>query len=171
MELGIFTKIAMFISSYSFLFLALAMKFSNNFTFWVLLAISCLGVFITLVIVNTKINADEANVVHVVAKNDQVAGYLVTYILPFSGFSFITLSDQLSLLVLFLTIGILYIKADLIYINPTLMLLGYNIYDVTLENGTNRVLLTKRKINELKLISNIKFYELHDRQIIIEREG
>ena len=169
MELSIISKISMFFSSYTLLFIALAVKNYQNKALWLLLSISILGLVATFFILHTRINPDEASIVQIKTKNELVTGYLVTYILPFLSFNLNSLTELLSLLIILITICVLYIKADLIYINPTLMLMGYNIYDIEMDNGRKRTLLSKKKIQDLKLLSEITFYELHDRMIIIER--
>lgn len=159
----------MFLSSYAFLFLALAIKNYQQKTVFILLVLaSFIGVLATFFMTSTRINPDEAKVTNIHTKNEQVAGYLVTYVLPFLGFDFENKSDQLALLVIFIIICILYIRADLIYINPTLLLLGYNIFDVTLDEKYHRTLISSRNLHDIKF-ENIEFYELHDRLIIIEK--
>lgn len=168
MQFSLFSKALMFLSSYTLLFLALLIKSKCNIAILSAFIISFLASIVTLFLMKTKINPDESKLSSINSKNELVTSYLATYILPFLGFNLSNIYDQISLLIIFIVIGLLYIKADLIFINPTLMLFGYNIYDVMLDNKVKRILISKRDINTLRLSENLKYYELHDRYIIIE---
>lgn len=80
--------------------------------------------------------------------------FLTTYIVPLVCFNFVDLRYQIVLLVLLIVIGIIYIRTDLFYANPTLALLNYRIYriDGEFKDGTrNNIILiarTKLEINE-----------------------
>lgn len=169
MELGLLSKISMFLSSYFLLFLAVAVKYDfNNITLALLITSFC-GVLYTLFIIKTtRVNRDSRKVIQVNAENEKVLSYLVTYLLPFLGFNLTNLSDSIALVILFMAVGLLYIKADLIFINPVLMLFGYNIYSVTFENNQKRILLSKRNIQEIRNTQKTTFYELKDRFLIVE---
>jgi hypothetical protein len=150
------------------MFLALAVKSKWNLLFSGLLVLSIIGIWGTYRILKTKINPEEIKIQKVEHKNDQVINYLATYLLPFLGVNLDTPYDQIAMGILMLTICILYIKADLIYINPTLMLFGYNIYSVTLDNNKVRILITRKSFTDLRLTERMKIFELQDRAIIIE---
>ncbi|MDI6619223.1 MAG: hypothetical protein QME45_11225 [Clostridiales bacterium] len=169
MRLGIISKISMFLSSYALLFLALAAKYYKNKPMMYMLAASIIGCIATGFIIKTKINHVSGEILSIQSKNEQITSYLVTYLLPFMGFNLNNAEDDIALLIIFIIIGVLYIKADLIYINPVLMILGYNIYDVVFKNGRRRILISKRKLNDLRVIGKIEYYELLDRTIIIEK--
>lgn len=161
----------LFLSSYSLLFVALTFKYKlGNFT-WIFIVLAVLGGIATIKITKTKINPDNREVINIVSKNDQVLSYLVSYLLPFIGFDLTQSNEFVALIIIFLTIGVLYIKADLIYINPLLLLFGFNIYEAQFINGSKRILISRKNVNEIKLLKNIKFYELEDRSIIIENDS
>ncbi|MEO8737428.1 MAG: hypothetical protein ABI380_12930, partial [Edaphobacter sp.] len=84
-------------------------------------------------------------------RDSDVMGYVVTYLVPFVNSSYRSPDgsfDALSVIaisVLFLVILIIYVNANLIYINPILALLGYRIYEVELADSSDRkALLTRR---------------------------
>mgnify|MGYP000889349466 CR=1 FL=1 len=169
MKLSIISKLMLFLSSYSLLFIALAFKYKfTNFT-WVFFIIAIIGGIATFKITKTKINPDSRKVIEIVSKNEQVLSYLVSYLLPFIGFDLNDRNEFISLIIILLTIGILYIKADLIYINPVLMLFGFNIYEVHFSNESKRILISTKSANEIMLMETISFYELQDRSIVIEK--
>lgn len=170
MKLSIISKLMLFLSSYSLLFIALAFKYKFGNLTWVFFILALIGGITTFKITKTKINPDNRKVVDIVSKNEQVLSYLVFCLLPFIGFDLTDSNEFLALIIILLTIGILYIKADLIYINPLLMLFGYNIYEVRFPNNSKRILISTKSANEINLMENISFYELQDRSIIIEKK-
>ena len=64
---------------------------------------------------------------------DAVVSYLMTYVVPLLSESFLTYNGFIINTALFILIGIMYIKLDLIYFNPTWIILGYAVY--TTEKG------------------------------------
>jgi hypothetical protein len=71
--------------------------------------------------------------------------YIVTYLLPFLGGDFSHAKARVALGVLLIVIGVLYVRANLFYVNPLLSLVGYRLFE--LETSGNRVLvmLTRRR--------------------------
>src|SRR5690606_24297464 len=72
--------------------------------------------------------------------------FLVTYIIPLLSFglSFNFYQDRNALmffLVLFI-IGLIYVKTNMFYNNPTLAILGYHIYKTTTKDGETIVLIS-----------------------------
>lgn len=95
-------------------------------------------------------------------KNADIMSFVGTYFLPLVSFS---LADNyrhiVVLIILFLLIATIYIKADLYYTNPTLLLWGYKVYDVEtmVDNKSVHItIITKDDIsnNEVK----IKYYPI-----------
>jgi len=71
--------------------------------------------------------------------------YLITYIIPFTQID-LNLYSCLSLIILFIFVWWLYINSNLIYVNPTLKFMGYNIYKVKDRiSGREYILLTKKE--------------------------
>jgi hypothetical protein len=77
------------------------------------------------------------------SRDEEVMSYIVTYILPFIAVAFGQWQQQVALLVFFLLVAFLYIKLNLIHINPTLLLFGYRVYEATLDDGTTFNLIAK----------------------------
>ena len=74
--------------------------------------------------------------------------YFVAYIIPFLNFNLGLLYDAISLLILFGFMCFMYIKSDLIYMNPVLNIIGYNIFKIISEKK-ELMIITKKKRNEL----------------------
>lgn len=89
--------------------------------------------------------------------------FLATYIIPLIS---IDLSDSRYLLVLtivLITIGIIYVKTDKFYANPTLAILGYRLYKVTLKTRTNTrkdiIVITRDRLSDSDQIRTIDLDE------------
>ena len=60
--------------------------------------------------------------------------YFLTYVIPFLVVDFFDWQNLITYGIIFFIIGILYVKSDLIYMNPTLILLRFNIYKITTDD-------------------------------------
>lgn len=91
--------------------------------------------------------------------------FLTTYIIPLVCFQFENLRYILTFIVILFVIGLIYIRTDLFYANPTLAILGFRIYKISGEfrKGeirTEKILITK---NKLQLNDRIKYFKLDER--------
>lgn len=85
---------------------------------------------------NDTINSKKVN-----KKHGETLSYLVTYIIPLL---IIDISDPGTLItniILFMLIGFLYVKSNMIHINILFLLFGWNIY----EDSDDRIIITKEK--------------------------
>lgn len=85
--------------------------------------------------------------------------YLATYIIPFIGLKFDSWNNLIATTFLFLVIGFIYTKTNLLYANPTLALFGYYINLATFEDGEERTVISKGK---LKRNNSYKYKELSE---------
>ncbi|MEX1190821.1 MAG: anti-phage protein KwaA [Brumimicrobium sp.] len=91
--------------------------------------------------------------------------FLTTYIIPLVCFQFENLRYIITFILILFVIGLIYIRTDLFYANPTLAILGFRIYKISGEfrNGENRkgkILITKNVLCEK---DRIKYFKLDDR--------
>lgn len=163
-------KIIMFLSSYSPLYLFLI---TYNFTlpdmknsiyriymysaiekmdimFYILVMLMVLPSFGLYFLVRLSKSGSEAVKIKKISNsNDKVLDYILTYIVSFMTTDFSKMSEGNSkILVTFILIqlllGYLYCKNNMLYINPLLNIIGFNIYSV--ETDKNEVIvLTKNK--------------------------
>lgn len=165
-------KILLFLSSYTPLFLILFLKsisqaiekFQANeqmplvdflashiiltiVIFIIILLIIVPNIILVLILkdVRNTTNPKQLRVHSVQKMNHIYMEYLVSYIFPFLSFDFSNIFDVLSLLLLFFTICWIYINSDLLYINITFNILGYNLYNVTDFYNNNVMTLSKKK--------------------------
>lgn len=90
--------------------------------------------------------------------------FLTTYIVPLVCFNFVDARYQIVLIILIFVIGVIYIRTDLFYANPTLALLNYRIYRVNGEfkDGIreNIVLISR---TQLELNQRVDYIKLDNR--------
>jgi hypothetical protein len=91
--------------------------------------------------------------------------FLTTYIVPLVCFNFNSLRYLIVLLILLFIIGVIYIRTDLFYANPTLAILQFRIYKVSgsfIRDGIrdNIILITRDKLDNS---NEVKYIKLDDR--------
>jgi hypothetical protein len=78
-------------------------------------------------------------------RDSDAIAYVVTYLVPFTGFTDDNIRLRLALLVLIIVIGALYLRSHLFYVNPLLSLAGYRLYEGETASGRVFILITRRK--------------------------
>lgn len=144
-----YVKLFLFLSSYAPLFMVLAIKNYSHAYF--------VALMITIVIISfaflfyslrkaSKMSGEFQKIKEMEDKSGQFLEYIIAYIIPFLGFSFNSIPDILSLFIIFVMIGVLYIRSDLIYMNPILNFMGYNLYKVSSDD--NEYMVISKKDNQ-----------------------
>jgi hypothetical protein len=82
------------------------------------------------------------------ARGGEIMAYIASYIVPFVSFSLGSLRQIIALIIFILILGIIYISSeDMVRVNPMFNLLGYRLYEVTVEQGKDSfALITRRRI-------------------------
>ncbi|MDE5483479.1 hypothetical protein KRE28_16860 [Elizabethkingia meningoseptica] len=80
--------------------------------------------------------------------------FLVTYVIPFLSFNLNEDRNGLVFFLVLLIIGIIYVKTNMFYTNPTLALLGYHIYKISTNTHQNIIIISKDVIQEGNWIEN-----------------
>lgn len=96
--------------------------------------------------------------------------FLTTYIIPLICFNLGSTRYVIALALLLVVIGIMYVKTDKFYANPTLSVLGYHIYKVTMEGHAgekNGVVLISR--GKLALGDQVSYKKL-DKKVYFVRK-
>jgi hypothetical protein len=76
-------------------------------------------------------------------QNKEYITYLGTYILPFIALETKTLYDIAAYIVLFITMGLIYVRTNLIYTNPMLLFFGYDLFEIIDNNNNKLVCISK----------------------------
>jgi hypothetical protein len=86
--------------------------------------------------------------------------FLATYVVPLISFDFGSGRQMIVLALLLIVMGIIYIKTDLFYANPSLALLGFHIYradgNFKIGDRDGIVLISREKLSEGQKVSYIK---------------
>ncbi|WGE46931.1 anti-phage protein KwaA [Actinobacillus equuli] len=89
--------------------------------------------------------------------------FLATYIIPLISFDFENNRQLVVLSILLIIMGMIYVKTDLFYANPSLALLGFKIYkaDGSFKMGERYgiILITRDKLEENERVTYIKLDE------------
>lgn len=97
--------------------------------------------------------------------------FLTTYIIPLVCIDLENERYIMVLLVLLVVIGIIYVKTDKFYANPSLSLLGFRLYSATIKKRTGEqfsaVVITKSRLSDTTLI---KYIKLDDRVVYAKGE-
>lgn len=128
----------LFASSYAPL---LALVMVRNDTITVRAVAGCLLVLsVSVLIVVLKLSrSDQRWTLHVTSvrsSGEASLAYLLAYVLPFIGGNFTSLGSLLSVAIFGVVIGSIYVRTDLLCINPILFVAGYGIFAVEVENGS-----------------------------------
>jgi hypothetical protein len=140
MKPKLLTAILLFISAYSPLFVILAVKdfdFYSNCSFKhpigisILLGIAALSVTLLFITINSIRRGNmPVTVKSVKNRSVDLINYTIPYIVSFFGFDLAKLEDIISLSIFLLLLLLLTIKSKSVFMNPILLLAGYNLYDL-----------------------------------------
>ena len=161
---SLFLKILLFLSSYFPLTLIFAVQLYWKDKLGLAIislgvgALGVLGIVVYLMAVK-RVNSMSINVVGRTRRDAEAMSYIITYLLPFVALPSSDPGDSISLGIFILTICILYINSGMIHINPTLNLVGWHLYDVTLDDGSTCTLLTHNRIRRGREIAVVDIDE------------
>lgn len=142
-------RFTLFLSSYSPLVAILAIRaWPTNRSLSVLLA--CLALvsvlFLWLFVKATRGIAPEMiRVTSVSSMASETLSYVVTYLFPFLDIDYADPVGLLSVGLLFVVLSVIYVRANLIHVNPLLLMTGVHVFRVSTESGKELALLTRRE--------------------------
>jgi hypothetical protein len=93
-------------------------------------------------------------------RDSDVIAYVATYIVPFAALGAETWQQRAALLGFFVLVGLLYIRANLFYVNPILAMVGFKLYEV--ETDTGRVMLIISRAGYLRTGTTLTLHTLSD---------
>lgn len=158
-------KIKMFITSYCPLYFLLLFMQLDEYTITikkdeivllptvfavVLLFLIIISVVCTIDLTKTAGN-ERCKYTSIERPGDAPVSYMMTYIVPLLSENFLTYDGCLINITLFGLIAIMYIRLDLVYFNPTWLILGYGIYII--DNGN--IVISNMPYGTLKQYTNI----------------
>jgi len=147
---SIITRLLLFFSSYfplSLIFFFLFVEKHRQASLIILLVgvIGLCGMAAYLQRVN-RVAPIQVKVLGVQRCDGEAISYIVSYVIPFLAVPFNGWEQGIALSIFFLVIGVLYINSNMIHVNPMLNLIGYHVYEITLEDGGIYSLITRHRI-------------------------
>jgi len=88
--------------------------------------------------------------------------FLTTYIMPLVFTDINSKRTMLNLMVMIISIGIIYVKTNRFYANPTLAILGFKLYKLTIIDGSGKKTVVAISRDHLKNESFIKYIKIDD---------
>jgi len=140
---------------------------------WFLIVELCIIIFITLCLIilmrgNKNMNTKTLKIIQI--KNQTTKYYLnyfALFVLSLISFSLVNIMDVIVLCLLLLLLGIVYIKNEMFFINPTISIFMSFIYEVECKDNDlyySTVIISKEKINKDDLVT--VFYSEYDFSIV-----
>ncbi|HNJ90349.1 MAG TPA: hypothetical protein PLT99_12795 [Chitinophagales bacterium] len=143
MKPKIFTAILLFISAYAPLFVILCVKdfdfdckknFYHPVTVYIILGLTFLSVVLLFYSVKSIRRGNmPVQVKGVKGRSVDLINYTIPYIVSFFGFDMSKMGDVVSLIIFLLLMLLMTIKSKSVFMNPILLLAGYNLYDLEYE--------------------------------------
>lgn len=150
----LWVKICLFLVSYLPLFIMMIiLNYDNPFILYsvsAIVAVSFVGLMITFYVLN-RISGEYKQAKDITPASKVNFQYFIAYVIPFIAIDMDSTRQLVAYGVLFVFIGILYIKTELLYVNPTLTMLGYHLFKVTTDNES--IMLISRN-NHKKVLND-----------------
>jgi hypothetical protein len=143
MKPKILTAILLFISAYAPLFIILAVKdfdfnctnkFKHSIPIYILLSLTLISVLLLFYSIKSIQKGNmPVKVKTVKSRSIDLINYTIPYIVSFFGFDLSKTEDVFSLTIFLLLMLLMTIKSKSVFMNPILLLAGYNLYDLEYE--------------------------------------
>ncbi len=173
----LFTSVLLVISAYSPLFVILIVKdfdfentrcFNHPYVIMVIFSLVVLSNALLCVCIHLFNKGNkEVKVTSTKKRSIDLINYTIPYIIPFVGVDLSTWGDIISLIIFLSMMMILTIRSQSVFMNPVLLMIGYNLYDIEyLFNGKSdhATVLSKHKLdtgNLCHIISVSEDLDLH----------
>ena len=147
---SLFVRLLLFLSSYSPLAAIVAIQLATKKHIWaaggvaVVGALGLLGLLLYLSTIH-KLNPETVTIESASRRDGEAMSYIVTYLLPFLALTSGSLTDSICLGIFLVVLAVLYVNSEMLYINPVLNLLGWHVYEATIQGGEVRMLITRRR--------------------------
>ncbi|WP_461206944.1 hypothetical protein [Clostridium sp. DL1XJH146] len=123
------------------------------------LGLTIISLILLMIIIRAAATSTNYKKFHCLKRNNEkINEYILVYILPFITVNSNDFKALTMFFIIFIVIGIVSVRNDLVYVNPILYMLQYNIYSFTGDEETEErfILITKYSILELKSIGRFE---------------
>jgi hypothetical protein len=150
MPLSAFAKTCLFLSSYIPLWGILILFHWIDWGWWLAVpTVALVGGFVGLVVLRHWVSAgsgEEITVDSSMRQDSDSVAYIVTYIFPFLTLAVTSVLEALGILALFLTVMLVYVSSDMLYVNPILAALGWHAHAIHTRGGVEFVLMSRKRL-------------------------
>jgi hypothetical protein len=133
-----FRRLRLFLGSFAPLFLLLAIRFETTWLEIVCGLLAFIGFADTAwigFVVTRRTSSDPIRIARVTDTGPEISGYLATYLLPFLTVSEPKPRDVVAYVIFVVVLAIVYIRSEMIQINPTLYLFCRRVLHITTDGG------------------------------------
>jgi hypothetical protein len=136
---SLFVRGMLFFSSYFPLMLIFSILLWRVHFSWAvgILTLGMLSLLITYVYISRRRNTggvSQAKITEVERRDENVVGYIASYLIPFVTFPLDHPEQIVALLIFIGVLLVLYVSSNMIYINPMFNLLGWHLYEIKIES-------------------------------------
>lgn len=169
----LFVRCMLFFSSYFPLLLIFSILLLRTQLYWAvgLLTLGIVSLLITFLYMSRrrhKGGISQAKITGVEKRDENVVSYIASYLIPFVTFPLDKPEQIAALLVFIVVLLILYINSNMLYINPMFNLVGYHLYEITIESDQmSHYLIARRGIKPDKMLY---FVEISD-NVYLEKKA
>lgn len=152
-------RFRVFLCSYAPLFAICAIRFENKWLRVACIALTVVSVITGWLVIRTakSISPTLYHVRKVVDRGPEVSGYLATYLLPFVPLGQPSRSDVIGYLVFLFFAALLYLRSEMIQVNPTLYLLGWRVVSITADGDFTAYMLTKKNVYPDTIVKAVRY--------------
>lgn len=118
-------------------------------------AIGLVGIVVYLRVAR-RLNPMNVTIQSVSRRDGEAMSYIVSYLLPFIALPSADAASIASLSVFLLVLIVLYMNSDMMHINPMLNMVGWHVYEITLNDGETRTLISKKRARKGRVASTIQ---------------
>lgn len=111
----------------------------------------------------------DVQVYELASRDKDALVYLVTYLLPLISLNISTVRDVIVLVILLSLIFWLSIYSDLLYVNPTLFILGKRLFDVNTSKGKYLLIVNKNDSENIIEGNKLVCYRLDTKKILVSK--
>ena len=161
------TRGVLFLSSYFPLVLIFCILQLGKWPLWAVALLfgvfgigSLLGTWFYFWFMRHRGYVERKKVINFSKRDSEVMSYIASYLIPFVTFPLDTLQQLAAVFVFIVVLLTIYVRSNMIYINPVLNVVGYHLYEVEIEHSQQPHYFIARK--PLERNREVRFVRLSD---------
>lgn len=150
-------RLLMFLSSYAPLWFILGIRFWNSNFSYVCISIGLLSLLFLAfwIIWGYRQNGNDFEIESDEEAGAEAAGYLASYLLPFFNIEAPTTNDLFVYAGFFFTAAMIYVRSNIMRINPSLYVVGFWIVQIVDKTGARRYLITRKPVSRGEIVKAV----------------